>query len=312
MEDELTQRELIETLNQKDFITRRGKPITAYTLTYWQSKGAIPRPKRSRRGIGMGTGAKYVYLSSVIAQIKCLVDSLDEKRSLNYAIVNLWLQGYEVKYKPVLLNGIKKYAKWWRSLRSIEDGEIVLSKKAENMIARRTEGRSKRHRSEIMASASRRTQGQFYSFKSFLIRLIAGTDDLLLYQDDVDAFLTVVDLAGYSPLHGLPSGQILLNLSRMCSPIFLEELIYTGPEYAIQLYYLLFGQAIEVLDEFASVKDAIKDFPIFTSTREDFISQIKSYASKFKEEPLNDRFIAELRKPRRGYRPLFMYLEPQD
>ncbi len=111
MEKYISQIELIKELGKSKIIANERLLIS------WRAWGAIPHRKR---GLGRGKGSVTEYPAAVTQQIQRLLELLDEKRSLDFAIYQLWREGYPVNLRKVIK----------RDLRKIKDLQDALSKNA--------------------------------------------------------------------------------------------------------------------------------------------------------------------------------------
>ena len=270
MENTLTRAQLIEIINQPENLRGRKLPVTSRVLSSWESRGAIPYPKR--HGVAIGRGCFFLYQASIVDHVKRLIVFLEENRSIDRAILLLWLEGYTVDYRPVLKRGLIAYKKWWDSLRVVrvinEREEVYPSDKAFAIIRKRYQGKEKRYKSKTISAIARRTnKGVFGDYKAVLLGLIIGQDYSSYIEEEVKIFLSLT--SGISPASVLDSGIVVEEffnaISQSCSPAYIEDLIDNGSDQELTVNYLLCSSALDVLLEFPSMRKEIKDYPLIQS-----------------------------------------------
>lgn len=96
----ISQNELIIRLNNVKISANENLLIS------WRKCGAIPYRKR---GLGRGRGSITEYPVSSIQQIERLLRYLHEKRSLDWAVYQLWREGYSIDLRRLLKRGLNKF-----------------------------------------------------------------------------------------------------------------------------------------------------------------------------------------------------------
>ena len=102
--------------------------VTRAQLVRWQNRGAIPRPVL--RHLGKGHGTVALYPLSVIEQTKALYARLKVKRSLDQAVLDLWLKGFTVDVHVMARRLLRKYTHMVEGQREKKDGYYYLNETA--------------------------------------------------------------------------------------------------------------------------------------------------------------------------------------